>query len=251
MSSQYGELRPTNGWDLLASLGHHCKFQRVLRLGSVTARQSSSGRQPNYAALNRGRHLYSAGRSSRWALAHISSLGLICDARLQFGANRRSSVRYGLICASMWKKGQSYNTNGQRNPDHNISGNLSCIGQHSSRHVHSCTKCLVRSFSRSTDLIEFPKIKNCYLKGLTTFSLWQLLIHKLLLTMISLCTKFETLSFSHSKGSTIQNLQIGLSVVRSHLMSSSMSAFDRSHISSYFISFVKRFALCYRTVVLL
>jgi len=26
------------------------------------------------AALNRGRHLYSAGRPSRWALAHISSL---------------------------------------------------------------------------------------------------------------------------------------------------------------------------------
>ena len=32
---------------------------------------SSSGRQPNFAALNRGRHLYSAGRPSRWALAHI------------------------------------------------------------------------------------------------------------------------------------------------------------------------------------
>jgi len=31
----------------------------------------SSGRQPNFAALNRGRHLYSAGRPSRWALAHI------------------------------------------------------------------------------------------------------------------------------------------------------------------------------------
>ena len=28
------------------------------------------------AALNRGRHLYSAGRSSRWALAHISSCSL-------------------------------------------------------------------------------------------------------------------------------------------------------------------------------
>jgi len=27
--------------------------------------------QPNFAALNRGRHLYSAGRPSRWALAHI------------------------------------------------------------------------------------------------------------------------------------------------------------------------------------
>jgi len=36
-----------------------------------TARHSSSGRQPNFAALNRGRHLYSAGRPSRWALAHI------------------------------------------------------------------------------------------------------------------------------------------------------------------------------------
>jgi len=30
-----------------------------------------SGRQPNFAALNRGRHLCSAGRPSRWALAHI------------------------------------------------------------------------------------------------------------------------------------------------------------------------------------
>jgi len=52
-------------------LGHPCKFQRVSRFGFVTARHSSSGRQPNFAALNRGRHLYSAGRPSRWALAHI------------------------------------------------------------------------------------------------------------------------------------------------------------------------------------
>jgi len=33
----------------------------------------TGGRQPNFAALNRGRHLYSAGRPSRWALASISS----------------------------------------------------------------------------------------------------------------------------------------------------------------------------------
>jgi len=39
--------------------------------GSVTARHSSSGRQPNFAALSRGCHLYSAGRPSRGALAHI------------------------------------------------------------------------------------------------------------------------------------------------------------------------------------
>jgi len=73
MSSQYGELRSTNGGDLFRSLGHASKFHRVLRLGSVTAWRSSSGRQPNFAALNRGCHLYSAGRPSRWALAHISS----------------------------------------------------------------------------------------------------------------------------------------------------------------------------------
>ena len=58
---------------MLASLGHPCKFQRVSLLGSLTARHSSSERQPNFAAMNRGRHLYSVGRPSRWALAHIYS----------------------------------------------------------------------------------------------------------------------------------------------------------------------------------
>ena len=71
ISSQYGELRPTSDWDHFVSLGHPTKFQRLLRLDSVTARYSSSGRQPNFAVLNRGRHLYSAGRPSRWAPAHI------------------------------------------------------------------------------------------------------------------------------------------------------------------------------------
>jgi len=56
MSLQYGELR---------------QFQPVSCLCSVTARNSSSGHQSNFAALNRGRHLYLAGQPSRWALAHI------------------------------------------------------------------------------------------------------------------------------------------------------------------------------------
>jgi len=71
MFLQYGELSSTSGWDLLASLGHPSKFQQVSRLGSVTVRHSSSGRQPNFAALNRGRHVYSAGQPPRLALAHI------------------------------------------------------------------------------------------------------------------------------------------------------------------------------------
>ena len=45
-----------NGFRVLAALLH----------GSQVVR-----RQPNFAALNRGRHLWSAGRPSRWALAYI------------------------------------------------------------------------------------------------------------------------------------------------------------------------------------
>ena len=37
MSSQYGELWPTNAWDGFGSLGHPSKFQRVSRLGFVTS----------------------------------------------------------------------------------------------------------------------------------------------------------------------------------------------------------------------
>jgi len=37
-SPKYGELRPTSCWDRFVSLVHPCKFQRVSRLGSITAR---------------------------------------------------------------------------------------------------------------------------------------------------------------------------------------------------------------------
>jgi len=49
MSSQYGELWPTNGRDWLESLGHTSKFQRVLRVGFVTVPTSLNGGQPNFA----------------------------------------------------------------------------------------------------------------------------------------------------------------------------------------------------------
>jgi len=49
MFSQYGELRPTNGRDRLADLGHPSKFQRVSRLAFVTAATSLSESQPNFA----------------------------------------------------------------------------------------------------------------------------------------------------------------------------------------------------------
>jgi len=54
---------------------------RLSHLGSITARHSGSGRQPNFAALNTGRHLYSAWRPSRWALALI--LVIVLNSRSQ------------------------------------------------------------------------------------------------------------------------------------------------------------------------
>jgi len=41
-SSQYGELQPTNGWNLLASLGHPSKFQRFRVLASLLHRCRST-----------------------------------------------------------------------------------------------------------------------------------------------------------------------------------------------------------------
>ena len=57
--------------------GTPANFNAVL--GSVTARYSSSGRQPYFAALNIGRHLYLAGRPSRWALTHILVTVILCN----------------------------------------------------------------------------------------------------------------------------------------------------------------------------
>jgi len=93
VSLQYGELRPTSGSDRFVSLGRPIKFQRVSRLGSVTARHSSIGLQPNFAALNRGRHLYSARRPSRWALAHISSCWINQSKPISTGNWARIPVR--------------------------------------------------------------------------------------------------------------------------------------------------------------
>jgi len=49
VSSQYGELQPTDGWDRFVSLGHPSKFSQVSRIGVITAATSLSGGQPNFA----------------------------------------------------------------------------------------------------------------------------------------------------------------------------------------------------------
>ena len=56
-----------------------CPSLALSYIVSVSARHRSSEREPNFAALSRGRHLYSAGWPSCWALAHISSYGRPMD----------------------------------------------------------------------------------------------------------------------------------------------------------------------------
>jgi len=101
MSSQYSELRPANGWDPSGSLRHPCKFQRASRLGSVTARHLVAGVSQNFEALNRGRHLCSAGRPSRWALAHILVSCLFVDSQLHWAAIFVSLLLLFQNCSSL------------------------------------------------------------------------------------------------------------------------------------------------------
>ena len=49
MHPQYGDIRPTNGWDRFGCLGHPSKFKRVSSLGFLTAVTSLTGVQPNFA----------------------------------------------------------------------------------------------------------------------------------------------------------------------------------------------------------
>ena len=48
-----------------------CSSSVFSYIGAVTARHSSSGHWPNFAAFSRGHHLYLAGQPSCWASDHI------------------------------------------------------------------------------------------------------------------------------------------------------------------------------------
>jgi len=71
MSPQYGELRPTSSWDRSGIWGTPANFNSFCVLAVLLHGSQVVEHQPNFAALNRGRHLCSAGRPSRLALAHI------------------------------------------------------------------------------------------------------------------------------------------------------------------------------------
>jgi len=92
-STVWGTPANFNWFRVLASLHPYC-----------TA--SSSGRQPNFAALKRGRHLCSAGRSSRWALAHILVIIIIIVVVVIIMAALRS--RCGHYIFALWFVSSSF-----------------------------------------------------------------------------------------------------------------------------------------------
>jgi len=76
MYLQYGERRPTNGWDRFGSLGHPSKFQWVSRLGFVTATTSLTEGQSNSAgcfAVSWAGTLYIHFRGLLTELCHVQN----------------------------------------------------------------------------------------------------------------------------------------------------------------------------------
>jgi len=72
--------------------GTPANFNWFYVLAALMHAASSSGHQPNFAALNRRRHLCSAGRPSRWALAHILVLAIFSDCDLVLWRTSESNL---------------------------------------------------------------------------------------------------------------------------------------------------------------
>jgi len=72
-------------------------------IGSVSARHSSSssGYEPSFAALSTERHLYSAGRPSCWALAHVLVGIVFCLLHFARGVAKAKCILVTAVCLSV------------------------------------------------------------------------------------------------------------------------------------------------------
>jgi len=98
MSLQYVELRPTIGAEIVSLVwGTAANFNEFRVLAALLHGTPVLGVSQTFATLNRGRHLYSAGRPSRWASAHI--LVLIIFRYGDYGDNtvEENSLVFSLI----------------------------------------------------------------------------------------------------------------------------------------------------------
>jgi len=100
-------------------------FQVQNSLCVLQVLQSSCGRQPNFAALSTVRRLYSAGRPSHWALAHIlvcSCVVCFCRVRFSFFITvprdwlGRTSQKWPILCQV-----------GRETPTQSISQSISAV----------------------------------------------------------------------------------------------------------------------------
>jgi len=57
-----------------------------------------NARRPNFSALNRGRHLYSAGRPSRWASAHILVMNYLLGCLLSVNRQYHPPIHSSQEC---------------------------------------------------------------------------------------------------------------------------------------------------------
>ena len=124
MSAQYGELRLTIAaeifswvWGTPGNSNGFCVLAALLH-GTLVVGISQT------AALNRGRHLYSAGRPSRWAFAHISGFDwtaiTFADCKSAIGIqqrrlSKRDSRRHildqfhcAIIMVALWNRADYY-----------------------------------------------------------------------------------------------------------------------------------------------
>jgi len=103
MSSQHDGLQPTNGWDRLASLGRPSKFQRVWRLGSVTALTSLNGGEPNFArclAISWAGTLYIHFRGLLPPNGSLPSAKFTCPLSLAFSCIGSVIARHSSVVSS-------------------------------------------------------------------------------------------------------------------------------------------------------
>jgi len=133
----------------LASLGHPCKFQRVSRLGSVTARHSSSRRHPNCSVEQRAPPV--VGRAA-------ITLGI--------GPHSSWSIfRHATECLLLACTFVSYNGSYEactQTPDECVITIIGAAGRglYTKCRVYCCTKCIIARASKAGLAYQLPWGRN-------------------------------------------------------------------------------------------
>jgi len=102
---------------------HVCMYENIYNAPLLQPKQSrvvtSSGRQLNFTALNRGRHLCSAGRPSGWALAHILVFSVILCATNNLHLALCATHPGATVCVSAtFVRGKIFNVPAQSRASH-------------------------------------------------------------------------------------------------------------------------------------